>query len=128
MPIGDVTVHVGVVLETESSGSYAQGEPAEVKPVIKQTIDCLLQIPRGGDEDSDAPKGRRKITRPMIIFEPFDVLGADFSLAAEDSILITAPELTGPDPVLWQVVGDPTPFAPPGDVIGYEANLRRVED
>lgn len=128
MPFADIMVHVGVVLEVQSSGGYAQGEPAEVEPVPKQTIDCFLQLPRGADEDEEAPRGRRKITRPTLMYEPFDILGGDFTLKAEDLIDITAPELTGPDPVRWQVVGDAEPFARPGDLIGSRSYLRRVED
>lgn len=129
MPLASVLVHVGVpVVETAGERpEYVEGEPETTRPVDGSPFDCLLILPRGGDED-EIPRGRRKVKRPVILFEPFDVTGADFELRAEDRVKVTAPELTGVDPVLWQVEGDPTPMAKPGFLVGYEAALKRVED
>lgn len=130
MSLASVLVHVGVPIREEDPSAeeeWVEGEPAETAPVEGTAFDCFLIVPSGGEEEN-VPRGRRKIRRPVILYEPFDVTGADLALHAEDRVEITAPELTGSEPVLWQIEGEPTPMAKPGYLVGYEASLKRVED
>lgn len=126
MPIGRVTVHTAVPVEPTKDGDWVEGQ-RQVKRTKGPAFAVLLQLPTGGAEEV-APRGRRTIKQPQIIYEPFDVAGGDLSISAADELEITAPEITGPDPVLWQVDGDPTPLAKPGFLIGFLARLKRVED
>jgi len=127
MPLGDITIHLAVPQLPVASGDYAQGEPATVVMTPGVAFDCFLQMPTGSAE-GDAPKGNRRVKPATLKYEPFDIEGGPVDVRAESEVLVTAIELTGPDAVRWQVIGDPLPYAPPGDVIGYEAQLRRVED
>lgn len=127
MPLGNVLVHVGIPQREESTPEYVEGEPASTEPTPGTPFDCFLIFNRGGSEE-ESKKGSRVIQRPSLLFEPFDVTGADFMLKASEKVEITAPELLGADAVLFQVDGDPTPFAKPGFLVGYEAALKRVRD
>jgi hypothetical protein len=130
MPLGSVLLHVGVPLReqpTEEDPEYVEGEPATTEPTEGAEFDCLLIFPRGGDEETP-PRGRRTVKRPVILYEPFDVAGADLVLKAEDQVKVTAEELTGPEPVTWQIDGEPTPMAKPGFLVGIEAALKRIDD
>lgn len=126
MPIGRVTVHTAVPVVATEAGEWIEGEK-EVVDTSGTPFNVLLQLPTGGSEEV-VPRGRRTIKQPQIIYEPFDVTGGELTLSAEDELEVTAPELTGPDPVKWQVDGDPTPLAKPGFLIGFLARLKRVED
>lgn len=126
MPLGRVTVHLAVPIAPVQSGEWVEGR-REKKDEPGTPFDCLLQLPTGGSEEA-VPRGRRVIKQPQILYEDFDHAGAELAIDAEDELEITAPELTGPDPVKWQVDGAPTPLAKPGFLIGYLARLKRVED
>ncbi|MGH2939450.1 MAG: hypothetical protein ACRDPE_15185 [Solirubrobacterales bacterium] len=129
MPIGRVTVHTAVPLVPTSTGEWIEGEE-EVKPIEGTPFPVLLQLPTGGSEEN-VPRGRRTIQQPQIIYEPFDALGAEVVLSPADELLVTAAELAGALGALttkWQVDGDPTPLAKPGQLKGFLARLKRVKD
>lgn len=126
MPIGRVTVHTAVPVEPRKSGDWVEGQRSG-EPIEGAPFAVLLQLPTGGSEEN-VPRGRRTIKQPQILYEPFDATGAELAISSADELKVTAPELTGPDPVLWQVDGDPTPLAKPGLKIGFLARLKRVED
>lgn len=126
MALGDVLVHSAYVLRPVQSGARIEGEH-DVEDEEGTPFDCFLILPRGGQE-SNAPRGRRTITRPTLLYEPEDQLNGVVELDSTSKLMVTAEELTGPDPVEWQVDGDPTPFARPGELIGFEVNLKRVSD
>lgn len=126
MPLGSVTVHRAVQRRLQKTDEWVEGQ-RKTEETGGIPFPVLLQLPTGGSEEV-SPRGRRKIKQPQILFEPFDEEGGELSISAEDELEITAPELTGPDAVLWQVDGDPSPLAKPGFLIGYLARLKRVED
>lgn len=109
------------------SEKYIEGEPTSTKPTAGTPFDCLFLVIRGGREQG-VPKGTRTISQPVILFEPFDINGADFRLKASDKVLIRAEEHFGDEAVLFQVDGPPTSMAKPGFMVGYEATLKRVDD
>lgn len=108
------------------SGDYIEGE-SDVSRELATPFGCYLILP-GGEEDSSTPRGRRNVKRPSLLFRPRDKIGQLIELSSADELEIVAPNVTGPDPVLWQVVGTPQPFTPPRRLVGFEARLRRVED
>lgn len=126
MPLGTVTVHRAVPIEARKSETWVEGQRA-VDREKGIPFSVLLQLPTGGAEEV-VPRGRRTVRQPQILYEPFDDEGNDVLLSAEDELEVTAPELTGPEPVCWEVDGEPTPLAKPGHLIGYLARLKRVED
>lgn len=66
---------------------------------------------------------------PTLMWEATDEEGELMPLVRiNDELEIVAPELTGEDPVTWQVIGEPQPLGPPGNVIGFQATLVRVSD
>jgi hypothetical protein len=128
MPLGTVLVHTATVKSTvvdPDEETWVEGEPDE-KEVTGPVFACFLQLTTTSEEQS--PMRRRRVEKPTLMYEPEDEEGNEFSLAPEDELLIVAEELTGTDPVLWQVDGEPTPMAPPGYVVGYQAKLKRVVD
>lgn len=128
MPLGTVTVHTATIISIEvdpDEETWIEGEPDE-KEVEGQTFDCFLSLAATPEEDT--PIRRRRVKKPTLLYEAEDDDGNVIALAPEDELLITAEELTGPDPVRWQVDGEPLPLAPPGRLIGFEAKLKRVED
>lgn len=131
MPLGDICIHPCVPFGVVDGTDFSWGEATEQTPTDGTPFFGFLQLVNSGGEEADAKIGKRKVKRPTLKYEPyaFDESGNAVSgLTAEDLVKVTAEELTGPNPVVWQVVGDPVPYSPPGDVIGYEAQLRRVED
>jgi hypothetical protein len=127
MALGDKTIHPAVPVEPKKSGEWVEGR-RQVAEDEGPPFHVLLQLPTGGTEDSTVPRGRRVIKQPQILYEPFADDGSEVELKAADELLVTAPELTGPNPVRWQVDGAPTPLAKPGFLIGWLARLKRVED
>lgn len=127
MPLGDVCVHVGTPIVTQNDpdeDTWVEGEPDE-DPADGVPFDCFFMELRGASEMS-SPVGIRKIKGPTILFEDERDDGSRVVLKAEDELWVLAEEVLGPDPVRFQVDGDPTPFQPPGEVIGWEALLKRV--
>lgn len=152
MPLGDVTVHAAtpVLTTTDSEETWIEGEPDE-DVTAGVPFDCLLIFPSGarsgrpafGDREQSSSRGRRKVDEPRILYEAERDDGSLVQLVAEDEVIIDAPELLGEGTVtvsdsegnpldvaghLFQVEGDPTPMAPPGEVIGWQATLKRVLD
>lgn len=129
MPIGRVTVHTATPIVPTETGTWIEGEQ-EIKPVDGTPFPVLLQLPTPGAEEN-VPRGRRTVTQPQIIYEPFDALGGDVVLGAEDELRISAPELApalGGVETTWQVDGRPTVLSKPGFLVGFLARLKRVED
>lgn len=124
--MGRVMVHTAVPVVSSEEGEWIEGE-TDVEPKDGTPFPCLLQLPNASPEEV-IPRGRRTIIQPQILFEPFDAAGGEVSLSAADEIKVTAPELTGPDPVKYQVDGEPTQLAKPGTRIGFLARLKRVKD
>jgi hypothetical protein len=125
VPLATVLVHTGRPVVPEQTGPKVDGK-AQVNDEPGTPFDCVLFLPApGGEED----RGRRVVKRPTLLFGPFDRAGEPVTLAGKQKVLVTAPELTGPDAVLWQVEGNVQAFGKPGRPIkGSQATLRRVED
>lgn len=125
MPFEDILVHTGRPVAPETTGPKVNGK-ATVEDVQGTPFSCCLFLPApGGEED----RGGRRVKRPTLLVSPVDRSGEPVTVAAKLKLLVTAPELTGPTAVLWQVEGDPQPFGKPGEpLIGSQATLRRVED
>jgi hypothetical protein len=69
------------------------------------------------------------VRRPLLLLSALDEDGQPVAVSSADLLDITAPELTGPSAVRWQVDGYPQPFGKPGEsIIGSQCNLRRVDD
>lgn len=108
------------------SGERVEGE-RDVSRELGTPFGCYLILP-GGEEDSGTPRGRRNVKRPTLLYRPKDRAGDVIRLNSADELEIIALNATGPDPVLWQVVGSPEPFTPPRRLVGFQARLKRVED
>lgn len=136
-----VLVHRATPVEfvegTDEPTQWIEGEPGIEGPTgVRGTpFPCVLFLPLGS-EDEGQPRSR-KVTRPTLMFEPFDFDGAPVEPpSAEDELLIAAPELAAsfeqaegeePGTGRWQIEGTPQPFGPPGRVIGYQATVKQVE-
>ena len=119
MPYPDVLVHTA-----QSVAEVAGHTPPRVEGDYDVTEErgtpfaCCLFMPLPGEADR----------RGRTVVEPTVLLPGHVSVARSERLLITAPELTGPDAVEWQVQGV-QPFGKPGNpLIGRQATLRRVED
>lgn len=124
MPYDDILVHLGVPVETrEDTAGWAEGEPdtPEQVPVPERAFGCCLFLP--GSSEETGGRGSRQVKRPTLLLPP------GLPVTRKDQVDVTAAELTGPDPVRWQVEGDPQPFGKPGEAtIGSQVTLRRVEE
>jgi DNA mismatch repair protein MutH len=133
--LADVCIHRATPLETrldtQATGTYLEGERDDETPApaaVGKRFACVLFLPLGGEEPN--PFRRRKITRPTLLFLPTAEDGSAVSISADSELLIEAPDLaafTGGAQVRWQVDGDPQPFGPPGEVIGAQATLSKVD-
>lgn len=128
MALEDVCIHSASTVSLVESGTKIEGE-ADVAPVEGTPFACVLFLPQGAEEQN--PYRPRKISRPTLLYLPLDIDGQPVVLKAEDSIVIAAPELapwTGATEAEWRVEGTPQPFGPPGEVIGIQAILVKVDD
>lgn len=128
MPYEDVLVHLATPLTVVTAENWLGGDPDEDEVPLTPIPVCLF-LPLGGEENS-APRGRRSIRRPTLLMGERD-LADDLTdyLVPSDQLDVLAPELTGPDPLRWQIDGWSQPFGPPGEEpIGRQAILKRVED
>jgi len=130
MPLGDVCVHSGwpvatrdKVQDDDAEDLWLEGEPDE-EEVEGEVFDCFYMDP--GEKEVTSPVSSKKIKQPTILLEGEREDGSPIVLKSEDQVKILAPEILGPDPVLFQVDGGPTPLAAPGDLIGWECRLKRV--
>lgn len=132
MPLGDVLIHEAVPVSTKrKAGERIEGE-YDYEPVLGTAFDAFLILPNAPREGPPTiMRGRREVTVPTLLYEPEDVVGGDVILKGEDDVDVTAEELAGilgAETVRWQVVGDPQPFVRPGELVGFQAQLRRVVD
>jgi len=130
MPLADVCVHSGwpvttldKVQDDDAEDLWLEGEPDE-EEVEGEPFDCFFMDP--GEKEVTSPVGSKKIKQPTILLEGEREDGTPIVLKAEDQVKILAPEILGPQAILFQVDGGPTPLAAPGDLIGWEARLKRV--
>lgn len=127
--MGHALVHTAVPIVSSEDGEWIEGE-TDVEPIDGTPFPVLLQLPNANPEEN-VPRGRRTITQPQMLYEPFDVNGGEVELTAEDEVKVTATELArvlGTETTVWQVDGDPTVLAKPGFVVGFLARLKRVKD
>lgn len=128
MPISTVCVHTATPVtqsESDDEATWAAGEPDE-STVTGTTFPCCLFLPLGPARQDT--KGRQ-VREPTLLWEAYDEEGEPLPLVRiNDELLIVALELTGEDPVRWQVLGEPQPLGAPGNVIGFQATLARVSD
>lgn len=128
MGISYVCVHKAVPVtraESTDPSKWAAGEPDETTEEGAE-FDCCLFLPLGPQRENT--KGRQ-IREPTLLWDALDEEGEPIpQVRINDELLITAPELTGPTAVRWQVLGEPQPLGPPGWVKGYQATLARVSD
>lgn len=144
MPLADVTVHSARTVSTVQGGNFIEGEPDEVR-VLAAPFDCFYMHGHGANTER-TPVGGRKVEDPVILYETERDDGTRVGLRNEDELIIDPGEdedlwevLGGEGQtvevngqqipgVLFQVEGDPSPFQPPGEVIGFETKLKRVLD
>lgn len=129
MAYGDQFPHTATPRRPTQSGTRVQGE-REVKDVPGTPFACFLILPTGGREQP-APRGRRTVTTPTLLLPELDDAGAPVAITAELLIDVSAPEYApqlGAETVRWQVDGDATPFAKPGELVGSMVTLKRVRD
>lgn len=118
-----VMKHQANVVTREEAGDVVEGEQS-AEPTLGPMFKCLLQLPNA---TSSRPYGKQ-LDQPAVLFETKASNRTKIVVVDANTLKILAPELTGPDPVEWEVDGDPEPLAPPGRVIGYQAKLKRVSD
>jgi hypothetical protein len=140
MPLADVCVHLATPLSTvddpgEEDKNWIEGEPDETDALPGAAFDCFYY--ESGATEQPNPVGTRKVKGPTILFEAERDDLSLIHLYAEDEIVIDAPEILGVGVVSlpgeidipgwrFQVEGDPTPLAPPGDIIGWECRIKKV--
>lgn len=128
MAYDDVLQHEATPLITLTDPvNWIEGDPDEDEVPVTP-VPCALFLPLGG-EDNQTPRGRRSIRRPTLLLAQEDLLGDPVELSTEDRLSILAPELTGPEPLTWQIDGHTQPFGRPGEEpIGKQVIVKRVED
>lgn len=138
MPLGDITVHtatpISTVTDEEEPATWIEGEPDEDEEE-GIPFDCFFMISirrraasyASGAREVELPL-QRKIEHPTILYEAERDDGSLIEIVAEDEVLIFAEEILGPEAKRFQVEGDPIPLAAPGELIGWEARLKRVID
>ena len=127
MAYGSVLQHRAVPLRPREDGPWIEGEP-EIEDDEGTPFDCALFLPLSA-EDGAAPRGRRQVRRPTLLLPPTDDDDVELTVSHADLLDVTAPELTGPEAVRWQVESGPQPFGRPGDpLVGSQVMLKRVED
>lgn len=134
MPFDDVLVHTATPWVTVEAGELVDGDTdAEERPGTP--FDCCLFLPQGAEESGTPRGGSRQVKRPTLLVAAEDRTGAPVSLAKEAELDIVAPELNAASglpsetAVRYQVDGSPQPLGRPGDdIIGFQAQVKRVED
>lgn len=126
MSYEDALAHRAIPVGTVTAGNWIEGDPDEEEDA-GTGFDCALFLPMGGEQNP--PRGRRAVRTPTLLLAPLDDRGELVTVSPEDQLDITAPEITGPSALRWQVNGFPQPFGPPGEpIIGSQVTLVRVED
>ena len=126
MPIGDVTVHSAQLVRMVETGAKIEGERVIARQ-LGAVFDVFLTYGQSETPRSPTTETLRGVAggdtrRGSIMWEP-----PAPELTNEDRLLIVAEELTGPTALEWMLDGDPVPLAAPGDLIGFEARVVRVE-
>ena len=118
MPYADVLVHSAQpVAYVASTGPAIEGD-RDLDERLGVPFACCLFLPLPGEENR---RGRQ-------VREPTLMMPGTAAVTNEMRLRITAPEVTGPDAVEWQVLGV-QPFGRPGAPLkGKQATLRRVDD
>jgi hypothetical protein len=123
----DALEHVAVPRVTVEQVGWIEGEPEEDRDRPGIPFACVLFMPLGPEQS--ASRGARVVKRPTLLCSYLDHDGNVVSLSPKDKLDVTAPKLTGPDPVRWQIDGSVQPFGPPGDeTIGSQVILKRVDE
>lgn len=125
----------------DPAGAWVEGERG-AGPTLTQGVPfaCVLFMPSAGGQQ-DTSYRPRTVVRPTLMYNPARELadvtrglvadGSPIVLSPESELLLAAPDLAawiGGDNLRWEVDGQVQPFGPPGQVIGFQAALRRVED
>lgn len=127
--LGFILVHTATAVsqvETTTSdlAQWAEGEPDET-PTTSTPFDCVLFLPQSTRQD----RRGRQVKEPTLMWDGLNCDGTSAPRLSEaQELRVTACELTGPDPVRWQINGDPEPLGPPGEVLCWQARLIRVSD
>lgn len=118
MPYPNVLVHSAVPVALVPGDDPPIEGDRDVVRELGTPFPCCLFLDFPGEENR---RGRQ-------VREPLVLLPGDVDVARTERLLITAPEVTGPAPVEWQVQGV-QPFGKPGlPLVGKQATLRRIED
>jgi hypothetical protein len=118
MPYDGVLVHSAApVALVDGPDPPVEGDRDLIEQV-GTAFPCCLFLPLPGEEN----RRGRQVREPLIL------LPGNVTVSRLERLRITAPEVTGPDPLDWQVQGV-QPFGRPGSpLVGQQATLRRVED
>jgi hypothetical protein len=138
MALEDVLVHTATPwrkvddrADAPDEADWIEGEPGadDQEPERGTPFPCVLFLPLGSEE-AGRPRARQ-VSRPTMLFLPERDDGSTVDVTGNDELLISAPELaawTGAAEQRWQVDGAPQPFGPPGEVIGLQATVLKVDD
>jgi hypothetical protein len=124
--LGDRLEHLATPIRYVMEGERIEGE-RDVAAVPFTPFECLLLAPNA-PRDDPSPRGRRVIKRPTLLYEPYDLLDEDPDLTPDVELDIEAEGLPERWQGRWQVEGEPLPMGRPGELLGYQAFLKRVED
>ena len=118
MPYADVLVHTAQPVEEAAGHTPPRVEgDYDVVETLGPPFPCCLFMSFTSESDR---RGRTAV-------EPLILAPGDVRLERTQRLRITAPEVTGPDPVEWQILAV-QPFGKPGAaLVGKQATLRRIE-
>ena len=122
MAYGDVLQHSGRIVRTTEGANWVAGEPdTNDDQPAGEPFPCCLFLPLASD--TPVPRGTRRVTQPTLL------LPSGLDLNKADKLEVTAPQVTGPAAVLWEVDAGPQPFGPPGnETVGAQCVVKRVEE
>lgn len=112
------------LISKSDTGEKVNGRTT-LKPVTSEWFRVRL-FPAQGTESPDTQGGRkRNVKRPQLLADRIDAVGETIEITANDQIEVDSPELGRS---VWEVDGDPQIVRKKRAVLGFLANVSRLED
>lgn len=125
MPIGTALVDRARLVTMEAATARVEGT-TQLAPVYGEWFRCRLTLP-GSQEGPDEPRGyRRSINRPSLLYGVRDRAGQTLAIRFNHKVVVESKE----QGILsvWKVNGDPQPLRKKRSMIGWFAQLERLDE
>lgn len=124
MALGSALVDRARIIRQEAAQAARVEGSTVLARVEGNWFRARLELPQGTEGQAPDSGRRRGVRAPTLMFESFDEENLDVTLTLEDYVEVESEQY---GTTVWRVDGNPQPIRKLRAVIGFQANLRRVE-